>query len=412
MQRLDAAYLHARLPSEARVVFFGVDGPEAVRAQLPDSIRDKLETISFEILLPSEEFSLTPITPAKLRESIAAARGEPEPGAVAVADETGAPGSAASEEERIVPALWRMPGLGMPLTTAIPALAAMEPTYEQPGLGFLVRAARLIQAMIDRGDFAPAVAPSEGGQNESAEESHAKPNLLRFVPYWREGSVRVLGGLAELVPTMLRTARFASHDDPVWAVSARNIAYSFVGHGLDACASDFEPKHESAERLPRTFWRTRPEPVLEILAPEQELEEGVPWGIQLGFRPVPGLPVHYPLEDLESHRARGLFQDSLALEGLEGVRDLLDRVSQKVPALAARDEHDGWTGVAEQAGARPGSRSSDVARERRVRDQPAGSRADAPAIGSRPAHRTESQAATTRGRGSTSNGPSRSKMAS
>jgi superfamily II DNA or RNA helicase len=326
MHRLDAAYLHARMPDEARVVFYGVDGPDEAAKLLPAEVHERLEPVAFEMLVATEESTLRPVTPLVLR---AGAEGGAE-------EEQSGTSATAGSEDRMVPALWHMAGRALRLEDAIPLLTSMQADYDQPGLGFLCRAARLVQAMLERGDYAPAAVAAAP---ESSESGERRKSLLAFVPYWRDESVRVLGGLAELVPTMMRTARFLAHDEPVWAVSARNVAYSFVGHALDACAraaqrtERYHPRHETAERLPRTFWRTRPEPVLEILAPEKELEEGVPWGIQLGFRPVPGLPVHYPLEDLEAHRARALFKDSLAFEGLASVREMLEEVTQKIPAL-------------------------------------------------------------------------------
>src|SRR5690606_37648643 len=103
-------------------------------------------------------------------------------------------------------------------------------------------------------------------------------SVLAAVPYWNADTMRCLGALAELVPGVLRTARFATQDHPVHAVTTRNLALSFVGHAIDACHAGHRPRHQSAERLPATFHRIRPEPVLRVLAPRQELEEGVPWG--------------------------------------------------------------------------------------------------------------------------------------
>src|SRR5690606_265060 len=81
---VDAVYLHARLPSAARVAFWSVAGPEAAAAALPDDLRSALEPVDFEVVLPTEEASLRPIG--------AAAADRATPG------------------ERVVPGLWRIPG--------------------------------------------------------------------------------------------------------------------------------------------------------------------------------------------------------------------------------------------------------------------------------------------------------------
>ena len=94
---MDAAYLHARYPADARIVFFDRDGVEAVSSWLPEDLRALAETTEIEILLPCEETSLRPL----------------------LADDLSRNGEG---EERVVPALWHVPALALPLRAAIPFL--------------------------------------------------------------------------------------------------------------------------------------------------------------------------------------------------------------------------------------------------------------------------------------------------
>ena len=127
-------------------------------------------------------------------------------------------------------------------------------------------AGQLVEKMVKRGDFAPA---PEG--------------VLQAIPFWRNDTQWLVAALADLVPGSLCTARFAVPDDPVYAVTQRNLLVSFIGHALDRHVSKLgaKPGHESAERLPREFWQTPMTPVLEILVPDQPLEEGAPWGLSI-----------------------------------------------------------------------------------------------------------------------------------
>src|SRR5262249_45407976 len=152
-------------------------------------------------------------------------------------------------------------GLGLPLDKAVPLLESIEPTPESPGLRAMILAARLVLRMLRDGEYAPA-----------------KRGHLRFQPHWSEKSVRTLSAIVQIVPESLQTARFATQDDPVHAVAARNLLVSFVGHALESLAgsASFRPAFEEPALLPREFWRPRPQPILEILAPDKELEEGVP----------------------------------------------------------------------------------------------------------------------------------------
>ncbi len=172
-------------------------------------------------------------------------------------------------------------------------------------------------ALAERGDFAPA----------------DEKSFLDWLPVLDADALRCLWAVAELVPDFARTARFATQDDPVYSVTARNLAWAFVTHGLDAIAASYVPRHDHADRPPQAVGKIRPEPVVEILAPERELEEGVPWGVQLSFRPVPGLDLGYPLEDLEDRLEHSLFPDPLAREALVEIRHHLEEVSARIPAL-------------------------------------------------------------------------------
>ncbi|MCA8943801.1 MAG: DEAD/DEAH box helicase [Planctomycetes bacterium] len=289
---MDAAYLHARSPEDARIAFFSAGGLTDVDAALPPEIVSACDDAEFEILLPTEEATLKPIGVAEARKGERLAK------------------------RRIAPALWKLPGRALPLAQAIPFLASYEPSVEQPGLSFLCRGATFVAGMLAKGEFAPA-----------------DSQVLRFLPHWNPASIACLKALAEIAPTSLLTARFAAEDDPVYAVTPRNFAVSFVGHAISATAAGHESHNETADRLPESFWHTRPQPVIEVLVPERELEEGVPWAIQLLFRPIPGQTVGYPLEALEDRLSHDLFADPLARDGLTRLRAHLDEVSGKITAL-------------------------------------------------------------------------------
>ncbi len=307
---LDAVYLHARLPAEARVAFFasGVAGVAEVGERLPASVRSEMLDSEIEVVFPTVESSLRPIV------------------RIATIPERG--------NDRTVPGLWRLPARSLPLEQAVELLLddAALPLVgvtgsgtagdAGPGLVFLREAARLARAMVSRGDFAPA----------------EEKSFLSYVPVWTTSALQALAAVAELVPGFARTARFAATDDPVWTVTARNLAFRCVAHAVDACAvqavgAGASPGHGSAERLPDAFFKIRPEPLIEILAPTEELEEGVPWGIQLLFRPVPGVDLREPLEDLHDQLDHDPFPDPNAREVLEDLRALLHQVGGKVPAL-------------------------------------------------------------------------------
>ncbi len=293
---MDAAYLHARYPADARIVFFGRDGTDSVSAWLPESLRPQAERTEIEILLPTEETSLRPL----------------------LADDVGRNGES---EERIVPALWHVPALALPLPVAIPFLAEDAQLAEDAaGLGYLRAASRLVMEMLRRGDFAPA---------------RADHKLLRFVPRWQPDTTAALRAVCLLAPEALQTARLPAHEEPVYAVTYRNLTVSLVGHALDTLAPDYQPSDATSpvEPLTRDFWHSPLTPVLEIQVPDRELEEGVPFSIQLLFRPTAAVPVERSLEQLAERERARMFPDAHDREALRRVRVTLEDIAGRIPVL-------------------------------------------------------------------------------
>ena len=144
-----------------------------------------------QILLPVEESTLRPV-PAQPGE-----------------DDEDRP------QERVAPSLWTIPGDALPLSVAVPWLAEQDPRSLRPSMRLLALACRLAIQMRNRGDFAPA----------------PQPGVARIAPHWTTESQWALAALAELVPGALLTARFALPDDPVFAVTARNLLVSFMEIG-------------------------------------------------------------------------------------------------------------------------------------------------------------------------------------
>ena len=105
----------------------------------------------------------------------------------------------------------------------------------------LAAAGVLVDKLVQRGDFA-----------------RAPEGVLEAIPFWTTETQWAVAALADLVPGTLCTARFALPDDPVYAVTQRNLLVSFIGHALDRHVHKLglTPEHESAERLPREFWQT------------------------------------------------------------------------------------------------------------------------------------------------------------
>jgi SNF2 family DNA or RNA helicase len=308
---LHAAYLHSRQPADARIAFWSDNGTEAIRAALPAELLAKTETVEVQLLIPAEEQSLRPV--------VVGAEGDDE-------DER--------PPNRIAPALWSIPALGLPLEDVIPWLAA-RPITPATGasLRVLVALAKLTSKMLQRGDLATA----------------PQPGVLQFAPYWATDTQWTLAALADLVPGMLCTARFAVPDDPVYAVTQRNFVVSFVGHALDRIATAAraagqlaEPRFTKAERLPKEFWQTPLVPVLEILVPDQPLEEGAPWGLQILVRPIPTIAFTETIESLHQRLSASPFRNEIAQDSVVKIEQTIDRVAEKLPSLRrARNMSDG-----------------------------------------------------------------------
>jgi len=290
---VDAAYLHARYPADARVVFYDEGGAEAARAALPDELRGDAEAREFEMLLPTEESVLRPVLRLDGRDG--------------------------ESSDRVVPAMWRVPGVALPLAAAVPWLAGAATAASPAGIRFLGAAARLTLGMLRRGEFGPA---------------RPDHKLLRFVPVWRPPAIAALRAVALLSPESLQTARPPAHEDPVYAVTYRNLAVSFVGHALDVLAPDFAPAESAApEALPRDFWHRDLCPVVEIHVPERELEEGVPFAIVLLLRLAPDVAVELTLEQLAERDRSRLFADVHDREALRRARVRLENVAARVGVL-------------------------------------------------------------------------------
>jgi hypothetical protein len=262
-----------------------------------------------QVLIPAEESSLRPVVLA------AAADGE---------DEDRPP-------SRIAPALWTIPATTLPLAAAVPWLASLDAARQPAALRALAAASQLVMKMVARGDYAPA----------------PQPGVMQWAPHWSTDTQWVLAALADLIPGSLCTARFAVPDDPVYAVTARNFLVSFIGHALDqivaaAASSAPPPRFAKAERLPKEFWQTPMVPVLEILVPDQPLEEGAPWGLQILVRPIPTIAFTETIESLHQRLAASPFRNEIAIDSVVKVEQAIDRVAEKLPSLRrARNLSDG-----------------------------------------------------------------------
>lgn len=314
--KLHAAYLHSRQPADARIALWSDDGVEPIRAMLPAEVVAVANTVSAQLLLPTEESELIPLTALPNSDS------DEDRGQV-----------------RIAPALWTIPALGLPLVQAVPWLASLDPVTLNPPMRMLSAASQLVTKLILRGDYAPA-----------------PPGVLKFVPVWHKETQWVAAALAEIVPGNLCTARVTVPDDPVYAVTQRNLIVSFISHALNQvliakteAGEAASPRHETAERLPREFWQTPMTPVLEILVPDTPLEEGVPWGLSILVRPVPGITYTETIESLHQRLQASPFSNEIAGESVHRVEDTLDRVAEKLPALRrARNLSDGRASLTRQ----------------------------------------------------------------
>ena len=234
---------------------------------------------------------------------------------------------------RVAPALWTIPALGLRLADALPWLASLPADKQPAPLRAIAALAQLVEKLIARGDYAPA----------------PQPGVLQWTPHWNADTQWVLAALADLVPGTLCTARFAVPDDPVYAVTPRNFVVSFVGHALDqwvqartAAGSPPESRFQKAERLPREFWQTPMVPVLEILVPDQPLEEGAPWGLQILLRPIPTIAFTETIESLHRRLSASPFRNEIATDSVVKIEQTIDRVAEKLPSLRrARNMSDG-----------------------------------------------------------------------
>lgn len=318
VSNLHAAYLHSRQPADARIALWSDSGPEGAVDFLPLELRAKTQPVVVQLLLPSEEASLRPLFSSRFGEA------DDE-------DRT---------QDRIAPALWSIPALGLRLDDALPWLASLEPAHQPPALRALSATCQLVLRMIARGDYAPA----------------PQPGVLHWAPHWCKDAQWVLAALAEIVPGSLCTARSAVPDDPVYAITQRNFLVSLAGHGLDlvvqamlAAGQTPTPRFEKAERLPKEFWQTPMVPVLEILVPETPLEEGVPWGLQILVRPIPTIQFTETIESVHQRLAACPFPNELASDGVYRIEQTIERVAEKLPALRrARNLSDGRASLTRQ----------------------------------------------------------------
>jgi SNF2 family DNA or RNA helicase len=91
-----------------------------------------------------------------------------------------------------------------------------------------------------------------------------------------------------------------------------------------------------------SIWQTPMVPVLEILVPDQPLEEGAPWGLQILVRAIPTIAATETIESLHRRLAASPFRNEIATDSLVKVEQQIDRVAEKLPSLRrARNMSDG-----------------------------------------------------------------------
>ncbi len=226
---------------------------------------------------------------------------------------------------RVAPSLWNIPTAAVSLTASLPLLATLDPAQDDvgPALRCLIQATRIATKIVERQSFAPSPA--------------ANKHALRHVIVWNEGLIRAVSALAELVPDSLLTARRTKghHDDPVHGQSPRSFIVTLLGHAVDVLATQANaiPGHTEANRLPKSFWQARPQPVLEVIVPKEELEEGVPWGIQMLLRPIPGIQLFETIESLRWRHGQCLFPDPMTAESLRQIEESLEKMAEQLPPL-------------------------------------------------------------------------------
>src|SRR5215831_3051201 len=141
---IEAAYLHARSPADARIAVWHAEGRAVALAALPAALRARVEPVDLQLLLPVEESTLRPM---------AAESGDDE-------DER--------QGQRIAPALWTIPAHGLRLQDAVPWLGGLDARALPPRARVLALASRLCLRLRARGSFAPA----------------PQPGVARFAPHW------------------------------------------------------------------------------------------------------------------------------------------------------------------------------------------------------------------------------------
>jgi hypothetical protein len=143
-----------------------------------------------------------------------------------------------------------------------------------------------------------------------------------------------------------------------------------------------EPRFPKAERLPKEFWQTPMVPVLEILVPDQPLEEGAPWGLQILVRPIPTIRYTETIESVHQRLApRRSATRSRATASSRSSRPSTASPRSCRPCAARATQRRPRQPDARRA--RPDPRPHAAARDRRVRAAAARRRIDAAPVRAR-----------------------------